>query len=78
MTQSARQKSWLAYDAKRKGTPARLMKERARKAMRNVPKTGICDECLETKPTVWHHPDYDFPKCAIELCHKCHRSKHPR
>lgn len=78
MTTEARRESWRRYDIKRKGTLDRLLKERARSAMRNVPKSGQCEQCNEYKETVWHHTDYSLPNEAIELCYRCHRGKHPR
>ena len=73
-----RKASWRRYDLKRKSDPERLMKERARNAMRKVPKSGWCEGCNKKKKTIWHHPDYNFPREATELCHKCHRAEHPR
>jgi hypothetical protein len=74
----SRKKSWKRYDDKRKGTEERLKKERARSAMRGVPKSGRCEYCNTPTSTVWHHTDYNFPSEAVELCHKCHRAEHPR
>ena len=67
------------YDLKRRDSPDRALKERAREKMRLVPKTGVCEQCHEKKTTLWHHEDYEEPlKNAIELCYKCHRKEHPR
>lgn len=73
------------YDAKRKGDPERLRKERARNFIREARRKGLlqslggCSDCKATdKKTVWHHPNYDFPNIVTELCYRCHRKVHPR
>jgi hypothetical protein len=78
MASEARKKSWLAHDAKRKDDAQRRRTERARGHARRLPKTGRCELCGDTGDTVWHHPDYRYPKDVIELCHVCHRGCHPR
>lgn len=78
MSSQARRESWLRYDRKRRGTNHRLSLERARGVMRRVPKSGVCEECGASGVTVWHHENYDRPRDAIELCHRCHRAKHSR
>lgn len=72
--------SWLLHDEKRKGTPQRKKTERARSKVRrsDLAKSGRCSDCKKKKPTVWHHDDYRKPLDVIELCHKCHRARHPR
>ena len=74
----ARRTSWLRYDAKRRRTDDRRLKERARGRTRKLPKSGVCEECGAIADTVWHHDDYRYPDDAEELCHKCHRARHPR
>jgi hypothetical protein len=80
MASSARRASWLSYDAKRKRTARRLMKERARDAVRRAryQKTGQCEYCGRRGATVWHHLDYRCPLFVDEVCPECHRRLHPR
>lgn len=68
------------YDARRTGTAHRLLRERARDAVRRARygKTGRCELCGRCGPTVFHHEDYRCPLFVDEVCTKCHRGMHPR
>lgn len=77
---AARRRSWLAYDAKRKRTEHRLLRERARDAIRRAGliRVGRCEYCGKMARTIWHHPDYRCPLFVDEVCLMCHRGLHPR
>ncbi len=72
--------SWKRYDEKRKGSPERLAKERARSQLRRLDyeQPGWCCFCGKPKKTVWYHLNYRNPPAVVALCYKCHRAEHPR
>lgn len=73
------------YDAKRKATLHRGIRERARAIVRGMVRrgelvyAGFCRRCQKRRrKTLWHHPDYSRPTWVEEVCYKCHRGLHPR
>lgn len=43
-----------------------------------IPIGRICEKCKKELATEKHHPNYDFPKLLIFLCHECHLNEHGR
>lgn len=80
MISAARRRSKARYDAGRKGMPHRLLRERARDAVRRAKliKIGRCEYCGRMGRIVWHHLDYRCPLFVDEVCLKCHCGLHPR
>jgi hypothetical protein len=66
-------RNWLK---KVKGTPAELLKQKARSLARKIKATGRCAVCGSATNLQRHHPDYSSPLKVIILCDKCHRKIH--
>lgn len=58
------------------------LKERAHQIIRamidrgEIKRSDFCEICKSETKTIAHHPDYNFPKEAIWVCHKCHLDIH--